>query len=116
MAVDDMAALLRQSEFGQIVVDYGLVRQIALILVLFFGVAFFLCQERALKGCHLVLAKERRIRIQPDVPHDIAAQRLLALRYAHESFADVALQNIIEGTAVEVRTIDLDFLEASVLI
>ena len=97
-------------------VDYGFVFQIAVVWILFFSVCFFFSQEVAFECSHFVLAKERGIRIQPDVPHDIAAQRLLALRYAHESFADVALQNIIEGTAVEVRAIDLDFLEASVCV
>ena len=63
MAVDDVAALFRQSEFGQNVVDYGFILQIAVIRVLLFCVGFLFCQEIALKGCHLVLAKERGIRI-----------------------------------------------------
>ena len=95
MAVDDVPLLLGKSEFIQYCPGRGLILQKAVVGILLLPVRLLVCQEIPLKGSHLVLAKQRGVLMEPDIPADIPSLFLFLTVGGHKTLASIAVQPFI---------------------
>ena len=116
MTVDDVRALRLQTKLTENAVKHFLIFQHIVIRIFYFFMCLFFCQKIALKRCHLVLAEQRRIFIQPDIPHHIPAFFPLCLIDRDKPLADIIVQNIVQRLSLISLAVDLYLLEGTVLI
>ncbi len=116
MAVDDMRLRGAQAEFRQDAADRRLILQKAVIGILCLLVRLLLRQEIPFEGGHLILAEQRGILVQPDIPHQIAPLFALRLIDCHKALADVVVKRVVQRAAAVRFPVNLHCLEGSVLI
>ena len=116
MAVDDVSALRRQTEFPHHIVDHVFFFQKLIIGVLLFHMGLLLRQKIPLEGSHLILAEQRGIRAQPDIPHDVLSVFPVLLIQSKEALAHIAVQRVIQGTPLEGMSEKAHLSQAPVLI
>ena len=71
-------------------------------------------KEIPLEGGHLILAEQRRIRAQPDIPHDIPAVLPVLLIQGKKTLAHIAVQRVIQRTSLEGMSEKIHFPQASI--
>ncbi len=116
MAVNNVRFFFGQAEFFQNAVHHFLIFQKIVIRILLLLVRLLIRKEIPLKGCHLILAEQRRTFAKPDVPHDILAPFPFLIVQCMESLAHITFQNLIQALPLIRLPIYGHGFQASVLI
>ena len=116
MPVDDMSFLLGQAEFPEDPPSRIFLLQQAVIRILLFPVGLLVCQEIPLKGSHLVLSKQRRVLMEPDIPADIPALLSFLAVNGHKGLAHIAVKALIKRLSFAFSPIYFHLFKAAVLI
>ena len=113
MAVYNVGMLRVKSELAHDAVDHPLVLDQIIIRIFLLNMRLLLRQKIPLEGSHFIFAEERRVAVEPDIPHNILSLLPLLLIKGEKSFSHIGFQLVIERFPLIASPVHLYFFEFS---